>query len=239
MEHFGFADDPACPAPALASLILELDKFTGHSADQARFGARAKECFLEFFEQTAVTGQPEAVIDQRLLLFTPGHELFAAKTAVRPHDDPSVRAAPANLGDNGLQGAQRTLAGIVLAGAQLGPNGHFADESIEGQVTIVAVITVKESSFLAAMKGVVGGVKVDDHLSGLLIESAHSFPDKQSLDLRVVSLDLVGASGLVVAQLPKAWLAGHARPVRALAANLKLQEFLREEHKKEQAGYRG
>ena len=38
---------------------------------------------------------------------------------------------------------------------------------------------------------------------------------------------------------PKAWLAGHARPVRALAANLKLQEFLREEHKKEQAGDRG
>jgi hypothetical protein len=30
-----------------------------------------------------------------------------------------------------------------------------------------------------------------------------------------------------------------ARPVRALAANLKLQEFLREEHKKEQAGDRG
>ena len=48
MEHFGFADDPACPAPALASLILELDKFTGHSADQARFGARAKECFLDW-----------------------------------------------------------------------------------------------------------------------------------------------------------------------------------------------
>ena len=37
---------------------------------------------------------------------------------------------------------------------------------------------------------------------------------------------------------PKAWLAGHARPVRALAANLKLQEFLREEYKREQAGER-
>lgn len=28
---------------------------------------------------------------------------------------------------------------------------------------------------------------------------------------------------------PKAWLAGHSRPVRALAANKKLQEFLRTE----------
>ena len=31
---------------------------------------------------------------------------------------------------------------------------------------------------------------------------------------------------------PKAWLAGHARPVRALAANRKLQEYLRSEHEK-------
>jgi hypothetical protein len=106
VEHFGFADDPACPAPALARLIVELDKFTGHSADQARFGARVKECLFEFFEQTAVTGQPKAIINQRLLFFTPRHQRFAAKTAVPPHDDPGVRAAPANLGDNGLQGAQ-------------------------------------------------------------------------------------------------------------------------------------
>ena len=93
----------------------------------------------------------EAIINQRLLSFTPGSQRFAAKTAVPAHDDPGVRAASANLGDNGLQGTQRTLAGIALAGAQLGPNRHFAQESIEGQVTIVAVIAMKESPLLAAL----------------------------------------------------------------------------------------
>ncbi len=51
------------------------------------------------------------------------------------------------------------------------------------------------------MKRIVGGVEIDDHLTRLLIESADTFSDQQSLDLRVVGLDLVGASLFVVAQL--------------------------------------
>jgi ketosteroid isomerase-like protein len=35
---------------------------------------------------------------------------------------------------------------------------------------------------------------------------------------------------------PKAWLAGHSRPVRALAANKKLREFLREENERRREG---
>jgi ketosteroid isomerase-like protein len=37
---------------------------------------------------------------------------------------------------------------------------------------------------------------------------------------------------------PKAWLAGHARPVRALAANKKLKEYLRTELEKSQSAER-
>ena len=92
--------------------------------------------------------------------------------------------------NDGPQGTQRTLVGIALAGAQFGRNRHFADESIEGQVTVVAVIGMKESPLLAAMKQIVCGVEIDDHLTGLLIGSADAFSDQQGLNLRVVRLDL-------------------------------------------------
>ena len=51
------------------------------------------------------------------------------------------------------------------------------------------------------MKRIVGGIEIDHHLTGLPIESTDTFSDQQGLDLRVVGLDLVGASLFVVAQL--------------------------------------
>ena len=75
--------------------------------------------------------------------------------------------------------------GIITVARQ-----HFADESREGQVTIVAVIAMKESPLLAAMKQIVCGVEIDDHLTGLSYRECRRLFRSARSRLRVVRLDL-------------------------------------------------
>ena len=66
------------------------------------------------------------------------------------------------------------------------------------------------------------GRKVDN-----AITSTFRFKDRLIIDHRDECDPVTWANMAMTG--PKAWLAGHARPVRALAANKKLQEFLRAE----------
>jgi hypothetical protein len=53
----------------------------------------------------------------------------------------------------------------------------IATKAVEWQITVAAVVTVEESSFLVAMQRVVGGVKIQDNLPALSRDRLNSFFD--------------------------------------------------------------
>ena len=76
-----------------------------------------------------------------------------------------------------------------------------AAEHVQGQVAVAVIIAVEEPSFLLAVDRVVGGVEVEDDLTGRRLVRFCEQVDEQPLDRRGIVADLVIARRLRPAQL--------------------------------------
>src|SRR6476659_5502926 len=73
--------------------------------------------------------------------------------------------------------SHRAAAGIALGVSQSRQERDIATKAVEWQITVAAVVTVEESSFLVARQRVVGGVKIQDNLPALSRDRLNSFFD--------------------------------------------------------------
>ena len=88
----------------------------------------------------------------------------------------------------------------------------FSREDVQRQVAVVAVVAVKEPSFLVAMDRIVGGIQVQNDLRGLRFVGRDKRVDHPPVDLVAIHGDLL------VPLLAIDLLCGQFQPVqRALA----------------------
>ena len=66
--------------------------------------------------------------------------------------------------DQQLQQRAGVLAGVDLAGPEVGRQQLVAAEDVQGQEAVMVVIAVEEPPLLMAVHGVVGGVEVEDQM---------------------------------------------------------------------------
>src|SRR5208282_5791510 len=98
----------------------------------------------------------------------PAHDRFTSKTAICPYDDSHFAAKTlANSGHDLLKGFNGPLAGIAFAISQLGQKRNIAAKTVQRQVAVVPIITIKVASFLAAVERIVRGVKIQHDLGAL------------------------------------------------------------------------
>ena len=92
----------------------------------------------------------------------------------------------------------RAAGRIALAGAKSGPQRHRTDKGKQRQVTIAAIETVKEPSFLMTVQRVIGGIQVDDDLQAMLGQAAHTHQQKVVFDRLMVGADFMTTSILLL-----------------------------------------
>ena len=111
-------------------------------------------------------------------MLAPRHDLLTGESAVGSHNDahPAPKAPPDGATDF-LERLHRVAAGIALGVSQSRQERDIATKAVEWQITVAAVVTVEESSFLVAMQRVVGGVKIQDNLPALSRDRLNSFFD--------------------------------------------------------------
>ena len=105
-------------------------------------------------------------------------KLWPKPSAVGSHNDahPAPKAPPDGATEF-LERLHRAAAGIALGVSQSRQERDIATKAVEWQITVAAVVTVEESSFLVAMQRVVGGVKIQDNLPALSRDRLNSFFD--------------------------------------------------------------
>src|SRR6516162_11003493 len=75
---------------------------------------------------------------------------------------------------------------------------YRTDKGKEWQVTIAAIKTVKEPSFLVTVQRVIGGIQVDDDLQAMLGQAAHTHQQKVVFDRLMVGADFMTTSILLL-----------------------------------------
>ena len=77
---------------------------------------------------------------------------------------------------------------------------YRTDKGKEWQVTIAAIKTVKEPSFLVTVQRVIGGIQVDDDLQAMLGQAAHTHQQKVVFDRLMVGADFMTTTIFIVAK---------------------------------------
>ena len=70
------------------------------------------------------------------------------------------------VGDNPLDFAECPGTGIAIGCAQTGTQQVIATEHIERQITVVAIVAVKETPFLFAVQRIVRGIQIQHQRLG-------------------------------------------------------------------------
>src|SRR5271165_303605 len=180
--HLGFSDDPPRACPTLKGLVLELCEAARHAATENGRLTDSSKLLSYQFEQPAVARQTQTIIDLRFLSFAPGHNLLATEATVGAHNDARFGTTFSHCRNDFLQCLNCTTGGVAIAGTKLGPERYRTDKGKQGQVTVGAVETVKETSFLMTVQRVVGSIQVDDNLPASLGRAAHTHQQKGILD---------------------------------------------------------
>src|SRR4029077_6894529 len=160
-QDLGFAHHPARAAPTLARARFKVLKAAARHWEVSGFDSLVKlsEALAQAGAQPLIARSAQAVRD--CVLLAPRHDLLTGESAVGSHNDahPAPKAPPDGATDF-LERLHRAAAGI----SQSRQERDIATKAVEWQITVAAVVTVEESSFLVAMQRVVGGVKIQDNL---------------------------------------------------------------------------
>ena len=162
VEDLGFAHHPARAAPTLARAILKPSK-RRQGTGPLRFlsPCKASEAFAQAGAQPLVARQSKAVIDPVLL--AQRHNLLAGEPTVGPHNNAHPGPKRFRMGKLiFLIASTVPLLASRLASRSCATERDLAAKAVKGQVTIVPVITVEESSLLVDMQRVVSGIKIQD-----------------------------------------------------------------------------
>src|SRR5206468_1177398 len=99
-----------------------------------------------------------------------------------------------------LRASTAPRAASPLTGAKLSPKRYRTGKGKQRQVTVAAIKAVKETPFLMAVQGVVGGIQIDDDLQAILGQAARTHPQKGILDRLMVGADLMTTGIFIVAK---------------------------------------
>ena len=98
--------------------------------------------------EARVAGEAGDVLD--LVAFAPDHQRLAREAGIGAQDDPHLRPASTDLGDDALDLRDRAGAGIDARPAQPGGQQMVAAEHVERQVAIAAAAAVELTAQLSA-----------------------------------------------------------------------------------------
>ena len=124
------------------------------------------------------------------VLFAPGHQRFAGEPGIGAQKNARPGPARPYLADDPRDLLDRAGAAIDVRRPQLGRQQMPAAEHIQRQVAVAIVVAVEEPPLLMAMQRIVGGVEVENDLSGRLCVRLEEEVDEQGLDRRGFMRDL-------------------------------------------------
>ena len=102
------------------------------------------------------------------MLVAPSHHSPPTKAAVPTEDDSYIWPNLPETLDQQAQNRPGMMSGTDITGTQIGAQQLAATEHIQGQETVFIVIPVEEAPFLVSMKGIIGGVKIQNEFLGRL-----------------------------------------------------------------------
>ena len=107
------------------------------------------------------------------------------------YDDANLLAETlANGRHHLLQRFKRAIAGVAFAIPQPGQKRNVTAKTIQRQVAVLAIKTIKVGPFLAAVERIVGGIKIKHDLSALAWHGFDCALDEQLFNLIGLYLDL-------------------------------------------------
>ena len=185
----GLAYNPAGAVPAVDRAIPEVAEHARRlprgGTETLRLGKLIDQCCL----QAAIARQAEHVVDAVCL--APSHQLVVAEAAVGAQDDARARPFLADPRDNARNLFNRTITArdvrTPLAGQQQVPTA----EHVERQVAVLFIVAVEEPAFLLAVQRNVGVVEIQHDLARCAFMRFEEKIQKQRIDLRIVTIDLV------------------------------------------------
>ena len=107
------------------------------------------------------------------MVFTPAEQVIPAKARVGPDDDRDLRPALPNPADDPFQFLHRSRGPIDIGTPQPGAQQMLPREDVQREITVVAVVSVKEPAFLLAMDRVVGRIQIQHDLLGRRFVGLH------------------------------------------------------------------
>ena len=125
------------------------------------------------------------------MVFTPAEQVIPAKARVGPDDDRDLRPALPNPADDPFQFLHRSRGPIDIGTPQPGAQQMLPREDVQREITVVAVVTVKEPAFLLAMDRVVGRIQIQHHLLGRRFVGLHEGIHHPAVDPVRVHRDLL------------------------------------------------
>ncbi len=125
------------------------------------------------------------------MVFTPAEQVIPAKARVGPDDDRDLRPALPNPADDPFQFLHRSRGPIDIGTPQPGAQQMLPREDVQREITVVAVVTVKEPAFLLAMDRVVGRIQIQHDLLGRRFVGLHEGIHHPAVDPVRVHRDLL------------------------------------------------
>ena len=125
------------------------------------------------------------------ILLTPAHELLPAKSAVSAKYNPHLRPVLADPLHQQSEIGKRFVSRIHVRGPELGIQQLIAAKHIQRQVTVAVVITMKEPSLLMSMKGIIGGIHIQNDFIRCSAVAFHKHIHKELIDLLLRVVDLL------------------------------------------------
>src|ERR1700728_2172228 len=185
---FRLADHPAPARPTVERGIAEVLVAAGGLAGRGGLRFGLKEFDRDLLDEPRIARQAEHEVHP--VVFAPGHQRFAGEPGIGAQKNARPGPARPDLRDDPRDLLDRAGAAIDVRPPQLGRQQMPAAEHIQRQVAVTVVVAVEEPALLVAVQRVVGGVEVENDLSGRLCVRLEEEVDEQGLDRRGFMRDL-------------------------------------------------
>ena len=96
----------------------------------------------------------------------PVHNLLTTKARIAAQHNPHLRPHGAHLGDDTLELIHGSGRGVDAGATQSCTQQMLSAKDVQRQITVLAVVAVKEPPFLMTMHRVVGRINVEHYLFG-------------------------------------------------------------------------
>ncbi len=119
---------------------------------------RLPQLLADLLQQPVIFGQPEHVV--QLVLLAPAHQLVSTEARIGPQHNLGLRPHPPQSPDHPRHLRQRPLGGVDVRWTQPRAQQLFVHKDVQRQITVVAVVAVKEPPLLVSVQRIVGGIQV-------------------------------------------------------------------------------